>query len=143
MTNDLTKDGFTVSPVGYWVGCRWDLDNGHGAAHVDDAELIRLLCPSHLTAECIAVDGEYFVLRYLEYELRVRPYLIRVMPYAAKFPHGTRVSTIIGPNVKTKLESTIRMIVWHFKNGEYTYYIDGDKRRKKRMYFEHQLESAT
>ena len=145
MSNSVpqTTDGFETSPIGHWVGCHWNFKNGDGYPHPEDARLIQQLCPHHLTAECVAVDGKYFVLRYQNHDLRIRPFSIRIMPHAPKYPHGTHVRTIVGPDVKTLLESTIRQIVWHVKNGEYTYCIDGDQRRRKRIYFEHQLEGAT
>ena len=145
MSNSVpqTTDGFETSPIGHWVGCHWNFKNGDGYPHPEDARLIQQLCPHHLTAECVAVDGKYFVLRYQNHDLRIRPFSIRIMPHAPKYPHGTHVRTIVGPDVKTRLESTIRQIVWHVKNGEYTYCIDGDQRRRKRIYFEHQLEGAT
>ena len=145
MPNELpqTRDGFAASPIGHWVGCHWNFENGDGYAHPDDVELFLQHCPYNLTALGVGVDGDYFVLKYLEHHLRIRPFSIRIMPRAPKFPYGTQVRTIAGSDVKTILESTVRQIAWHVKKGEYTYCIDGDSRRRKRIYFEHQLESAT
>ena len=144
MNDDLmqTLDGFATSPIGHWICCHWNFESGDGHAHPDDVNLIQQLCPYGLTAECVANDGDFFILRYLHHDLRVRPFSILILPNAPKYPYGTRIRTIVGPKVNTLVESTIRQITWHFKNREYTYYIDGDSRRRKRIYFEHQLEHA-
>ena len=138
-----TRSGFVESPVGHWVGCLWNFESSDGKPHPEDAELIKQLCPYGVTTQCIATDGDFFVLRYRNHELRVRPFSIRILPFTPAYKQEERVHTIIGLDVKTELESTIRDIVWHDKRGEYAYFLDGDRRRRRRMYFEDQLEKAT
>lgn len=137
------RDGFAESPVGHWVGCLWNFEAGNGFPHPQDAEIINQLCPHGITTECVATDGEYFVLRYQGHDIRVRPFSIRIMPFPPRFVHGDCVRTILGPDVNTSLQSTVRAIVWHVNRGQYTYYFNGDGQRGRRMYFEDQLEKAT
>lgn len=137
------RDGFAESPVGHWVACLWNFDAGNGFPHPQDAESINQLCPHGLTTPCVAVEGEYFVLRHQGHDIRVRPFSIRIMPFPPRYVPGDCVRTSPGPDAKTSPQSTVRAVSWHMKRRQYTYYLNGGGHVRRRMYFEDQLEKTT
>lgn len=128
------------SPVGRWVECHWNFQARQGFPHPGDTELIRGLAPfSWISAECIGVEGPYFVLKVRDTVVRLRPFSIVVMPTFPKFKHGDLVRTILGDSVKTSVEATVSTPQWHHKNNEWCYFLEGNARRRHRRYREQEL----
>lgn len=136
-------DGFTNSPVGHWVECRWNFEYGQGEPHPDDVSTISHLFPYAISAECIGVEKDFFILKREENVIRVKPFSIRIRPCFPKYPPGTLVRTVISDTVKTLVTAPVSGTAWHVKDEEWTYTLKMSGKGGKRIYREADLEHAS
>ena len=132
-------DGFRHSPVGRWVECQWNFQAGQGEPHPDDREAIARLCPHWVSAECVGVDGRFFVLSVQGERVRVRPFSIRIRPRRPRFLPAEWVRTVVGPSVKTELVAPVRYATWHVKRQGWVYVLVARGKRRRRWYLESEL----
>ena len=124
--------------VGQWVSCHWNFDSGDGHPHPQDRSFIpREWRSGCCVARCVAIEDEYLVLSHQERVVRIAPFGACPLPAPPRFHPGQRVR--VRPNGDhSSFTAPIRQVRWHFKNGQFIYWLDG----KKTRYYESELELA-
>ncbi|MDE6780007.1 MAG: hypothetical protein K2J40_00915 [Ruminococcus sp.] len=70
------------------------------------------------------------ILRPLS-DIKVSSDKIRFIENAPNFVYGEIVSPVNHTNITGKIHT----IIWHFKRGEYCYYIEADGKKKSKRYY--------
>jgi len=119
-----------------WGVCPWNPTCLVDLIHPDDLELAKKHYPHFHFVHKMGSDGEWLVVEYCSFRLRVRPQLFHPMPSPA-FSYGDRVRTL---SPRTVRRGVIRDIGWHGTRRTHLYYIYENHKRVRNRYFDYELE---
>lgn len=104
--------------------------------HPDDLEKFKQVARNSRVFECLSTNEEYIALRYGGEVFRVKPESFHPIS-APKYDFYQKVK------IKEKdMLGTIEDIYWHFDNAAHFYFVSVDGKKKRRRYYEDELEAV-
>lgn len=122
-----------------WGLYPWFRESGVDLIHPDDLATVQANSPYCVVCEVVGEEGEYLVLNYGGRRFRGKPELFRSVPPPA-FHVGQLVRT---KTPRTRRTGLVRVIRWHYKRNEPSFFLEVDGKPLKSRYWSAELELAT
>ena len=106
--------------------------------HADDLAIVETHSPYCVVCEVVGEDGEYLVMQYGPYRFRAKPTLFKPIP-PPSFHVGQKIRT---KPPRTIRSGTIRIIGWHYKTNQPSYYLAVGGKDLSTRYWEMELVPA-
>lgn len=118
-----------------WGLYLWLPGDSNDSIHPDDLKLFKATASNVKVFECVEEDALWLTLRYGNNSFRVKRKLFKTL-LPPRFIFNQKVEV---KNKAHEEDAVISDVMWHFDKKEYYYFIQLNKKKKSKRYFENEL----